>query len=595
MNIKSLAGFFLLMVVFSSGIAQKIKYKDLFVLLNAKRYAEAEPFLKKYLRENDDNPNAYLYMGFIYQEKAAKLDVLKDTRQLVSQIDSAVLFYDKAFKTITEKELSRNDEYYQIYSRRDLRTGKFGIKLSDVQLDLETRMKIKERATNMLTLKGHFTAAENYFQKAQKLFLEIQKAYAGQKELYLRADDETIARMTKLAQLYDSCHMAFNDYKATSETLGKTGYNQDLDPQEITDFKKDGATAVDFYRDDLKLWDYKRWALKTEETIAKEIRPIQEQLVTVDAEISKLQQKIKSDSVPVSTELMALTKKTDFPALRAIDPSPLPLKVFAMRLAEVAYGSQVAQDKPVRDSASYVSSGLKKEILLAKKLDSIATALDEKDLMPEIENYQGFVTSAYGNTGVLKNLIKSTREFGAREINRKETEYKKREAQLRWVIDGQDSVPLFLDVASVSKLKPLIVQSEKYTAGLKYVDSVATGYFYAILPSRRPEHKASFPVDNVVFTKRNIPFTRALTIQDEKGLVSFVLFYTEVKQKDKFPATIAKIYKAEGLAWSINYGFDQLPDEIVFHPESFEISVKTKSSIGESFVVTFDKNGKPVK
>ena len=447
----------------------------------------------------------------------------------------------------------------------------------------------------MLTLKAHFTAAENYFQKAQKLFLEIQKTYAGQRELYLRADDEAIAKMTRIAQLYDSCHMAFNDYKATSEMLGKTGYNQDLDPQEIIDFKKDGTSAVDFYRDDLKIWDYKRWALKTEETIAKEIRPIQEQLVSVDAEISKLQQKIKSDSVPVKTEIAALAKRTDFPALRAIDPSPLPLKVFAMRLAEVAYSSQVADDKPVRDSASYVSSGLKKEILLAKKLDSIATVMDEKDLVPEVENYQSFVTSAYGNTGVLKNLIKSTHEFAAREVSRKEAEYKKREAQLRWIIDAQDSVPLFLDVTSSSKLKPLIVQNEKYTAGLKYADSVATGYFYPILPSRRPEHRASFPVDNQAFSKRNLPFTRALTIQDEKGLVSFVLFYTEVKQKDKFPATIAKIYKAEGLAWSINYGFDQLPDEIVFYPESFEISVKTKSSIGESFVVTFDKNGKPVK
>jgi hypothetical protein len=115
------------------------------------------------------------------------------------------------------------------------------------------------------------------------------------------------------------------------------------------------------------------------------------------------------------------------------------------------------------------------------------------------------------------------------------------------------------------------------------------------MPSRRPDGKAMFAVDNQAFRKRNLPFTKALTIQDEKGLVSFVMFYSEVKQKDKFPATIAKIYKAEGLAWSINYNFDQLPDEIIFHPETFELSVKSKSSIGESFVVTFDKTGKVIK
>jgi hypothetical protein len=597
MNIKSLTVSFILIGIFSSGIAQKIKYKDLFVLLNAKRYAEAEPFLKKYLKDNTDNPNAFLFMGFIYQDKVSHLDVLKDTRQLVSQIDSAVLFYDKAYKTITEKELNKNEEYYQVYSRRDLRTGKFGIKLSDVQLDLENRMKIKERGTQALTLKAHFVAAENYFQKAQKLFLEVQKTYPGQKELYLRADDQTIAKLTQIAKLYDSCHLSFNEYKTASATFGKTAYNQDLDPQEIKDFKVDGIAPVDFYHDDLKIWDYKRWALKGEETIEKEIKPMRDELVAVDAEISKLQQKIKTDSVAITSDIAAVRKKALFPSLRAIDPNPLPLEVFGMRIAELEYGSQVAADRPVRDStnAALYVNGLRKEITLARKTDSLVSVLEAKDIEAESANYGAFVTASYGTTEVLKNLIKTTKEFSTREIARKESELKKRDAALKWIIDGQDSVPLFLEISSASKLKPLILLDSKYTAGLKYVDSLASGYYYLIHPNRGPDGKASFQVDNAAFRKRNLPFTKALTIQDEKGLVSFVMFYSEVKLANKFPATIAKIYKAEGLAWSVNHAFDQLPDEIIFHPDTFDLSVKTKSSIGETFVVTFDKSGKVVK
>src|SRR5688572_12564016 len=108
---------------------QKVKYKDIFGLLSSKQYESAEPFLKKYLKENTDNPNAYLYMGIIYQDRANKDDILKNTRKTIAYMDSAIYFYDKAYKGLTEKEVKRNDEYYQLYNRRDLRTGEFGVKL----------------------------------------------------------------------------------------------------------------------------------------------------------------------------------------------------------------------------------------------------------------------------------------------------------------------------------------------------------------------------------------------------------------------------------------------------------------------------------
>src|SRR5882724_11101420 len=121
----------------AEAIAQKVKYKDLIVLLTSKQYEKAEPFLRRYVKENDDNPNAFLYMGIVFQEKSTKMDPLLHTDILSANLDSANVFYDKAYKGITDKELRRNDEYYEAYTRRDLRTGKFVIKLSDVQLDIE--------------------------------------------------------------------------------------------------------------------------------------------------------------------------------------------------------------------------------------------------------------------------------------------------------------------------------------------------------------------------------------------------------------------------------------------------------------------------
>ncbi len=41
------------------------------------------------------------------------MDPLLHTDMLCANLDSSVLFYDKAFKGITEKELRKNDEYYE--------------------------------------------------------------------------------------------------------------------------------------------------------------------------------------------------------------------------------------------------------------------------------------------------------------------------------------------------------------------------------------------------------------------------------------------------------------------------------------------------
>ena len=117
--------FIFVLSAFLGGVcqAQKVKYKDLLILLNAKQYDQAEPFLKRYLAENDDNPSAYLFMGIIHQEKSAKIDILKQTDRLINTIDSAILFYAKSLPKLTEKDIKKNEENYLLYTRRDLRTG----------------------------------------------------------------------------------------------------------------------------------------------------------------------------------------------------------------------------------------------------------------------------------------------------------------------------------------------------------------------------------------------------------------------------------------------------------------------------------------
>jgi len=100
-----------------------------------------------------------------------------------------------------------------------------------------------------------------------------------------------------LSSVFDSSVMMFDKYKAVSKELGKTGFNQIIALQEITDLKKDGSGMADFMKDNLKLWNYKRWADQSIDIITKEINPMRDNLVTYDIEINKLRDKLKTDSV----------------------------------------------------------------------------------------------------------------------------------------------------------------------------------------------------------------------------------------------------------------------------------------------------------
>lgn len=582
------------------AFSQKVKYKDLFILLSAKQYDQAEPFLKRYLKENDDNPNAYLFMGIIYQEKANKDDVLKATDKLIQNSDSSVYFYSLASKGITEKELKKNDEYYQMYNRRDLRTGEFGVKLSDVQFDLEKRIQgLKERIERVKLLKTQFEQTQTFYSKTMAHYKFVVEPYPGQKEFYLRADDKLSIELNKMMDIFDSCLTSFNNYKATNQLLGKTGYNQTLNLIEIRQFGKDGFSEPDFMANDLRLWDYKRWAQNSDDVIKKEIKPIREHLVSYDIEINKLREKLKKDSVSVKSDLTQLVDKLLINQLKKYDPSPMPMQVFAMKIAELEYTSEVLQNRHLKDSANAQLhfTNIKIEVKALNKLDSITTKLSERNFEEDVKNYHDFVTSAYGTPAVLKSLISTTREFAEREKSKKTNELKRREEAFKWLVIVKDSIPIILPPVRESKYKSLVLVNESYTAGLMYADSLnSTGYFYSITPSRIPDLKVNFPVtDKTTFKKRNLPVIKALSVTDGKNQIYYVGFYSETKKGDKFPFILTKITRPTGLTWSNSYQIDGVPSELIFVPETGELSVKISSGTGESKLIRIDKAGKLIK
>ncbi len=586
-------GFFLLFVVaFLPGVAfgQKVKYKDLLVLLNAKQYEQAKPFLKKYLTEEDDNPSAYLFMGIIYQEEALKDDVLKQSDLLVTHVDSAVFFYNKCLPKLTDKEIKKNDENYLMYTRRDLRTGEFGIKLSDIQLDLETRTKsLYERRDRVMALKKYFQEMEGQYNRANEQFKNIQSRYGTRNELFLQSDDNLILELENLSSTFDSSQVSFKNYKSTLQALGKTGYNPVVDLMEIKDMKKEGSSGADFMADDLKLWNYGEWAKKSSTLIRDEVYALRKEIIAFDSEINKLRDKIKKDSVTVPVN--ELKSHPVFEELKKWDTDPMPASLFRMKIAELAYSSELVEEASLKGESNISKkiSLIKDQQALLLSLDSLATMMVNRDWEKDAVNYKNFITSAYGTVAVVKNLSKSTLDFARREAVTKKKELEENLSLLKWVISDADSIPLFKDVPEESKFKPLVI-AETHTAGVKQLDTLMVGYFYTVTPSRTADLKVNFPVDSVSISKRDLPLIKGLSLSVTDQLY-YILFYSESKIDGKIPITLAKISRVAGLEWSSVFQTELTPVDLKFATSSGELSIKTSGNDGNSKMVVLDKTG----
>jgi len=570
--------------------AQKVKYKDIYTWLANKQYTEAEPFLKKYLKENEDNPNAFLFMGLIFEQNAIKKDVLKEAQISLEYMDSTLLFLDKAYKTITEKELKRNDEYYESFKRRDLRTGEYGVKLSDIQFFIEKKQQeMHERIDKVNLVSQYFSLSNSLYVKSQELFSSVKDKHPNTKSLLLKADQSTLDDLEKLSQRFDSCTKAFDIYRTNIQGLGKTGYNQQISLLDIKNIATDGLTKVDFYNDNLSLWDYKEFADKSIKTIKEEVIPLRDHLVASDIDINRLREKMERDSVSVLADTKKLTAKLQSNVLLNFDENPLPTLLFDAKIADLEYRSLLAEHKPLRDTAD-VHVKFKRandEFTSIQKLDSLSSKITNTFIDEKAEYYDHFITNTYNNATVLKSYVSSLQEYAKRERVLKEFEVGFRKKGLQWLQTGKDSVALFRNPGSRYTHQPLTVIDEKYTSGLFYKDSVnASGYFHSITASRKPDISTSFPVEKGLYSRSKLRKAKSLILSDPAGQIFFVIIYSENKVKEKTPATVAKIYRSDGLAWSNNLQLVIVPASGLFANGELTLT----SAEGKSVVI--DKNGK---
>ena len=411
--------FTLVMVSFATyGQKKKVAYKDLFIYLINNQFDQAEPLLREYLRENEVNSNAFMYMGYIFESRFQIADFLRSPKESSSLADSAIFYLDLCVKNLTEKELKRNDEYYQSFSRRDFRTGEFGVKLSDINFELNKKIEsIRELQQHRSKLFLLFTAMQSSCSRLHAKFEGLTKNYDDLRSLHLRGGTDLILELQNLILIQDSLINLYETFKLTSEHAGNNRYLRELNLSPIIDFKSPNISCPEYFKADLRIFDFKSWSLQLVEIIERNIRPAIDQLIAVDTEINKLHQRIQKDSVSVLSELSFLENKVNKTPLVKFDPEPFPVLLLKLKLSELAHGSMQSLGREIRTSENLPdhANQFQSELRSLFGMDSLCESVKKRDLEKDELDYRYFIENTFGTLSVLNTYLSSTTDYALQQ------------------------------------------------------------------------------------------------------------------------------------------------------------------------------------
>jgi len=576
------------------AVSQRVKYKDLWLLLNAAKYEEAEPFLRTFLADpkNADEANAHLQMAFLLENKAEKNDLLEQNNHLITNCDSAIYFFGIAKQLITEKEVSKNDQYYQAYARRDLRTGKFGIKLSDVQYDIEKRVEAlqnkKEAAARVFE---HYIGLQRTYVMADSLFLGIQNKFSNQGNLCLMADGSDLKVLDKLAVYFDSARIHFNKYKENMESFPDSKYHQRIDLIPINKLEEVAVMPVDWKGESLKLRNYKEWSASTESVINGEVKSIKENIVSYNSQLDKLMDKIQTDSTANKNDLTQLVDKMIVEDLKKYDNDPMPLIILNFKVKRIEYLNRF-YSRQIELSLDDELDDVKKRMDLVRNQIEIIQKASGYNMEEEERKYPGFLANFGGAAGmavfVQKSINAEKETLASLEANADAIVHR-----MEWALNKTDSI----------SLKPEIVQGSKYIS-LEVKDSVELGKSY-VSGVKVGDEKESFVAFvnkkkeiDTLYTFKLDPVLDSVAVNDLRAITAidpqgncFSGFY--VVKSDTVSHMDVNMIANKSIAWSNHITVPGIISRVaLIGDRGVEIFIMKEGE--EELKVKLDDKGKPV-
>ncbi|MFT7033647.1 MAG: hypothetical protein ACJA2S_002155 [Cyclobacteriaceae bacterium] len=609
----------ILLVAFGHNAhSQKLKYKDIFPLIENKDYETAITQINAFLSnsKNDDHANANLQKGLYFERKTDEFHVISDSIALLASNDSAIHYLRIAKTLITDKELSKNDEYYQAYYRRDLRTGDFDIKLSDVQLDIEKKLLSMENLNKYARIiHQNLKVGNRSYTASNEQYRHLITLYGDENEFALMSSELEQADLEGMITRSDSITSAMDMIRDAVSKLGKKGYSPEINFIEIKEFGVEGKSKTDFYANDIKVWDYSLWSQNLQSKVRMDVNKMRDKLNTTYSKLKSNYDMAKMGGGINENDLVQNLDPTLKSQLRKLDKNPLPEKLLDLLIDETKFEFITSKKLNTRLADE---NDVNYQIMVS---DSINTIIDDiSDKVSVIiepyttvgaKKYPKFIAGNYGGEFGLIKYKQATENKYAKEKNKWKELSSYWNEKSKWGVseDLADSIYLIPKTDSsymsmeFSKFYTLSITEDDslniYALGLEFQGDADKGYLAKIGNDRIIKWKVNFDLDKFVYDDEVLKVSGSYAPSSE-GSISGYLYNSVPESENNF--ILLNCESTGELNWSSAAKITNEPVSIKFNDIVKETNVflmeeeALESYDGEDPIyVVFDRKGTKVR
>jgi hypothetical protein len=577
MKIKSTAILLISLFIFTAASAQKIKYKDLFPVLAAKNYAEGGPQLIQYLSDekNQDEANPNLQMGLWLEDRFLKYDVVEDSSKVYAVGDSAIYYLEKAKGLIDEKELKKRDEYYQAFFRRDLRTGEFGIKVSDVHLDIEKKVEaIQKRKDNVKEMHRSVLKVENSQKEAMDAYMMLSNQFSLYNNLLIGADDDVQSKLAEIKMNGQVGVENAENVQNIASMLGSDKYSE-LTLKTIEQFGVDGMNASNIRSGNIEIWNFENWASEAQSEILGGVALFKTMVKNYADEIRDKKAKVKnSQNAEIGTFPENMASQFD-----KYDPESTVEKLLKVEMYEARIIKQVdLQLNPALMDSSLIGSQLaifESAHADAKEMNLLVESITSDDLELAKKKYTDYIESFFQKYVTASKYVTDMQTWSRRQVAWLGESVEFWSEKNRWGVDEGDEnlrYPLFVQDTPEGGFMTMGVPVKTPKEIIAYGANLGAkrGFVALFGPDRVAKWKLEF----------NLPGTEAVKYESDsiptiEGSESFYIYNTAAEENN----FVVVSYTPSGqLNWGtvvtiskkpVDFKFDGLTQEltILLYPE----------------------------